>query len=119
MKANELRIGNYVQDAGGRIQKISSSLLVAIIEKVITFSEPIPLTEEWMLKFGFEKTQKSYNGKIAAIIDFQLWQGYDTDYWNFSTVDDRGDNNEVNVNLYFVHQLQNLYFALTGKELTV
>lgn len=128
MKASELRIGNLLQ--GNPISNVNQGIysdgVVAITGYGIHMMEimgldykPIPLTEEWLVKFGFEIIRRSYYGNYAVIIDFQLWHGCDTDYWIFSTVDDRGDNNEVNVNLRFVHQLQNLYFALTGKELTI
>ena len=70
--------------------------------------KPIPLTEEWLLKFGLLKTKNSV-----------LMGGYELIY------DDK--NNMYNVFVYhgifctikYVHQLQNLYFALTGEELKI
>ena len=49
MKINELRYGNWV-DVGGYEVPITR-----INEVTARDSEPIPLTEEWLLKFGFEK----------------------------------------------------------------
>ncbi len=71
--------------------------------------EPIPLTEEWLLKFGFEKT---WYGVEDALIELQKTE--------------KGYILSINCNeytegkeFYYVHQLQNLYFALTGEELTI
>lgn len=65
----------------------------------------IPLTEEWLRKFGFEKLQETYfNG------DFEL------------DITDAGflfSETYIKVSCKYVHQLQNIYFALTGKELEV
>jgi hypothetical protein len=65
MKANELRIGNYLEMLG-KVRKIECiSNLPARKEmywltcenmidiKIIHF-KPIPLTEDWLLRFGFE-----------------------------------------------------------------
>lgn len=76
---------------------------------------PIPLTEEWLSKFGFEKSEKDkegyqiwiFNGdecifRIKHIIYFYLC-----------------DTNYFGTEIRYVHELQNLYFALTGQELTI
>ena len=62
MKASELRIGNLV-DLGNRIAKISeiyhkACTVLDLEETQDTIEDyertkPIPLTEEWLLKFGF------------------------------------------------------------------
>lgn len=76
--------------------------------------EPIPLTEEWLVRLGFEKTydkalpyQDAYS-KEGLIFDgeFQL------------TVEGKeSDLHGIGKPLKHVHQLQNLYFALTGEEI--
>jgi hypothetical protein len=78
--------------------------------------EGIPLTEEWLLKFGFEKVLNQYKKitdvskdrfkNIPFIILF-LDNQFQYDDLRFRT------------NLQYVHQLQNIYFALTGEELTI
>ena len=109
MKTTELRIGNYVNgiyDEGEFIAEVltvdsEGCLLDAngIYEltslKVI---KPIPLTEEWLVKFGFERL-----GDIS-----------------FPFIKSNDFENSETFSLYgikHVHQLQNLYFALTGEEL--
>ena len=82
--------------------------------------EPIPLTEEWLTKFGFEKddvnTYIHYSLPSGTGIYFE--SGND---WNFNDANICGDYDEcIHVKLpQYVHQLQNLYFSLTGKELTI
>ena len=82
--------------------------------------EPVPLTEEMLLKAGFIKEFNSgcderdhnsyyYSGKeINLTIDFELGSS-DHLYECLSVTGSQ--------KLKYVHQLQNLYFALTGEEL--
>jgi hypothetical protein len=110
MDARELRIGNLFVDK--QTQTIIN--VIGLTENIITFSghfkndwkaEPIPLTEEWLLKFGFCKF-KNYNdfSKGGIII-----HGRKRGFVLRKSVPD----------IKYVHQLQNLYFALTGEELEI
>lgn len=72
--------------------------------------DPIPLTEEWLLKFGFKKSKNRYELKC-----FSLGK-YPKDGSIYLT---HTSNNDMYTDILFVHQLQNLYFALTGSELTI
>ena len=80
--------------------------------------EPIPLTEEWLLKFGFEKI---YSTKVRSVFDFSedLRFGY-LDNFGFSNTSSGvtfiGNKFE---HIKYVHQLQNLYFALKLEELNI
>lgn len=127
MRADELRIGNLLQ--GDPIQNVNQGLYSDGVNKITGFGihqieigllnlDPITLTEEWLIKFGFVISAER-NGRTAYIKGFKLWRGDGWDNWNYSTVDDRGGNNEVDVDLPFVHQLQNIYFSLTGEELEI
>lgn len=57
MKANELRINNSVL-LHGDIMHIDATDILVFSQGKLLF-EPIPLTEEWLLKFGFEKRDSS------------------------------------------------------------
>ena len=114
MKANELRIGNLI-NRGGQQVTVGWGTLKAAYEQ-LHIGEPIPLTEEWLIRFGFEVSEIkrefghktiawTHTGKYAltvyfknGILSVRFWQGNEKRY---------------------VHQLQNLYFALTGEELTI
>ena len=112
MEARELRFGNLV-DYYGNIVTISSindndvgfSNYVPIDYPLLTEIEPIPLTEEWLVRFGFEKISSSW----LRIGYFLINKYFDVEWF--------GD--QIHISLKNVHQLQNLYFALTGKELEI
>lgn len=102
---------NYVNDIDGSITRVSGD---------DTFFEtcnykPIELTEEWLLKFGFipNKYKDEYTicpyGKNTYVLDKEYT---DKGEWDFCYEE------AYLVTIKYVHQLQNLYFALTGEELT-
>jgi hypothetical protein len=115
MEANELRIGNYVK-MPNLIKPIKVSIIDTTQNSTKTKAQPIPLTEEWLLNFGFELL---YTGKFRKVYDFSkdLRFGYQDNYGlaNIeSSVTFVGNSFK---HIKYVHQLQNLYFALTGNEL--
>ena len=112
MKANELRIGNYYVDIDNKLSSISGYELHQFTIKENTDNlgvmeyQPIPLTEEWLLKFGFE------NNKLEANHNDIIY------YSRLNNIGIKGMLGMVKVSqCIYVHQLQNLYFALTNKEL--
>jgi hypothetical protein len=107
MKASELRIGNWVKSP---LYGVEYEIEFIYESPTIKEIEPIPLTEEWLLKFRFEKYYEYYVNSHLEISEMKSKKGYDAyctdmDFSIFMT--------EVK----YVHQLQNLYFALTGEEL--
>ena len=127
MKANELRLNNYALE-DGEIVKIVYTSQIHHAENL----EPIPLTEEWLLKFGFEKNT---GDNVVDSLDYELInrrKGIRLAPYAFShgkpiTEDgylfifrmDVGLDFEHIADIYEVHQLQNLYFSLVGEELTI
>jgi len=116
MKANELRIGNYL-----KYKNLDKFFRVSIIDTTETVTicnaKPIPLTEEWLLKFGFKTT---ISNKDSGYKQFGLRECK----FDFMFTLECNGNPEfflenVGLDILYVHQLQNLYFSLTGKELTV
>jgi len=116
LEAKDLRIGNYImQDEEVKyVQSLSRS--INDWDRTNGFRtqdfQPIPLTEEWLLNFGFEYHHDTpHPNKVfrklhtEGFIDLEQIKHY---YYggSFTSVECR-----------YVHQLQNLYFALTGKEL--
>ena len=126
MKTSELRIGNYIEvyrkpeDKEMSVRKIQSiffyqdEYFVELVDDFVVNIErgiqPILLTEEWLLKFGFEK-------KIANL----FINAYMKDSF-YLTIREDGELfyewNGGNIHIKYIHQLQNLYFALVGKELS-
>ena len=104
MKATELRIGNLnVWDYC--IQEVDANQLSSMQYGNIE-SEGIRLTEEWLVKFGANKVSDG----IFRIGNYEIGITSGMVYNGLCVV------NEGCLILY-VHQLQNLYFALMGREL--
>lgn len=106
MTASELRIGNYVFDNLGGILKIK----VVSEDSYLIHIKPIPLSEEWLLKFGFENCINGWWSR-NELLNVKLKEDGTEIYLHGS------DTNLANYPIDYVHQLQNLYFALTGLEL--
>ena len=109
MEARELRIGNFVSTPHAEVYECDS-LAINHVQYGKPTVNPIPLTEEWLLKFGFEKMTKGYcfhNGSFGLFFDNWILQ-----------LETPVTSIELN-HIKFVHQYQNLYFALTGEELTI
>ena len=77
--------------------------------------KPIPLTEEWLIKFGFKTSEKQ-------------WNTFSRSHYYLCEKDELCFKLHETKNIFymhkyehikFVHQLQNLYFALIDKELTL
>jgi hypothetical protein len=115
MKASELRCGNWVC-----IHSIELQMCIDDFNFREDFFIPIPLTEEWLLKFGFKKDLDGsfVFGLLSMFKDKRLKQNV---YIYTESTQSLSDGQWVVINdlkLQYVHQLQNLYFALTGEELT-
>ena len=82
----------------------------------IPYIEPIPLTEEWLLKFGYNCSNDVFekNNKNYFLGNEEYWIQEHTEVNDFVFF---GYDNSISVSIKHVHQLQNLYFALTGEEL--
>jgi hypothetical protein len=118
MNTKELRIGNLVNYAeegtiftvmlidhnGIGVQNQNESTWIEIDQ-----FEGIPLTEEWLLKFGFEKQGMSYVKEVKnQTFEISKWSDGRFFYGCY-----------LNLRNRYIHQLQNLYFALTSEELII
>jgi len=139
MTASELRIGNLVDVINrhhtihmpyGFVKKIGQVQFfkVHLYEYDKPFStqpenelhdisdlSPIPLTEEWLFKFGFFRP---FMPPIYEIVTSEMDKRF-----RIHKVDDNafilGRYESTSIKIQYVHQLQNLYFALTGEELEI
>jgi hypothetical protein len=152
MKANELMVGNYIQDYYNTkilvVKTVDSTLEYLDLSDSkkhsnhITNLKPIPLTEDILLKCGFEKqlagqfqtADCGYHPTCFYFIldgynDFgrgykQPIHKYNFCLVNISKIDFKlrfqfsGYKTE-GVKIEHLHQLQNLYFCLCGEELTI
>jgi hypothetical protein len=126
MRPKELRLGNYILDRGGKVLKIDfmeylqegydckvGQNIVFAGEEVHPMTEytdyatPTPITDQWITKLGFESN--TFNWKLG---DFRMSKNQGRYIIAFRSQILLRD-------VKHVHQLQNLYFALTGEELTI
>ena len=130
MKAEELRLYNLIYGIEINADDIALKRVCSVTTLDVSFDNdnfihvysddkseqfdyflPIPLTEEWLLKLGFH--QKNGYGFIKKYLLGNLFYSVETkEHFMFQYY-------ELRIKINYVHQLQNLYFALTGEELTL
>lgn len=115
MNANELRIGNYYDQFGNIHQ--ANGHIISELEKAPEgqlWCRPIPLTEEILLKFGFEKH--------FDFLQITIKEGYWLSYSSYSGLVLHkiymGAVFSLN-HIQYLHELQNAFFALTNTELNI
>lgn len=115
IKANELRVGNSIYDRHGNYIYIQNGwfYIVQDIKRLEDYS-PIPLTPEILEKCGFiEKTNREWViGENPVTQDYVMVVRYSPIIDGFYFLNGH-------FKLKYLHQLQNLYFALTGEELII
>jgi hypothetical protein len=125
MEIEELRIGNLVKNGLGEFIIIKNN----INERntggyILKTLEPIPLTEEWLIKFGFIKGNHNW---FRLYFNPEKLEDSDCLTYNINSKmlclesfycgEKGGSIQLLSLDEKYVHQLQNLYFALTGSEL--
>ena len=116
MKASDLRIGNYLNGKQGHviITEIRTNNSVKILDNTSSFYvgtclQPIELTKNWLSYLGFMTDDiEWWNGLISLGIykDGLFYCPTESISYRLSKIE-------------YVHQLQNLHFALTGEELSL
>ena len=134
----ELRIGSLVYKLQGDYDsdndrfnfndddKIETVVSIDVLQRIANpkeyeIFEPIPLTPEILQKHGFRYSPCGISGA-------DMWQGMA--FWNSDVITLRGNISTAkggilhlagyfNSQIKYLHQLQNLYFALTGEELQI
>ena len=124
IQLQEIRIGNLVFDKKRNrivtvwgIESNHDKIVVNFANGSGVYSidlkhiEPIPLTEEWLLDFGFEEKSKSKNFYLG---NFRFNILKPANYNGFIFCD---GYYVITDRIKYVHQLQNLYFDLKGEHL--
>lgn len=107
MKAEEFRVGNQT-NLGVVVTIYNNGFWVIGNDKTYHYSDeadiqPIPLTDEWLWKFGiYEYPYKVLGGVIKVRNGVYFFKC-----------------NGVDIEIKYVHTFQNFIFALTGEELTI
>lgn len=108
MEAKELRIGNLVL-INGKVIKMDLKMFHAVLMGLEGYEpEPIPLTEERLIKLGLKKMPETeYTCDTYDLVGFKLWMHKGKFLFG-----------DIMINIEHVHQLQNLSYDL-GKEITM
>ncbi len=114
MEMKELRIGNNVLESGYNGFKVSEICGTDFNRSEALF-RPIPLTEEWLKRFGFKHEYLQDNNSPKT---YYWCLEYETSEQINAIIFIDGKISGYN-HVKNVHQLQNLYFALTGEELEI
>jgi len=121
MIVNELRIGNIVRQLGTFTESTVTTIdsenqtisTLYVSERTVNDFDGVLLTHSKLLEFGFSKVESDLyvlNGYFASFdADRPLWIGKNGCC----------ERETIKEGLIFVHQLQNIYFALTGNELKI
>lgn len=109
MKAEELRIGNETKQ--GTVISFYERGIHVGYGKCFDYNEaePIPLTEEWLLNMGFEIKQGVFGNEYWGKINLYTSSNKKIVFCFDKFLQE----------IKHVHQLQNLYHALTNNELTI
>ena len=129
IQPQELRIGNYLNE-----EVLGTCIVSQITEKTIwvltnnlkedgtqnkrefhiwiKHLQPIPITEDELIKLGFKgQPADYYKDKLSIVLEnSDIFHKKGRVYFNSWAILEEQPK--------YVHQLQNLYFALTNKELT-
>lgn len=143
LKASELRIGNLIQVGHGPRRYLGTILTITQHHFDISYldvsgfappipedkihgyaqikhevAQPIPLTPEILEKAGFDGSHRGWTKDIGNPYHATWLQWYEEDKEVFVSMQD--DHYYIpNATAQYLHQLQNLYFALTGTELQI
>jgi hypothetical protein len=128
IQAKELRLGNLVLKQGfeyydgkkvpdNGIKEVDYRLFEDVIDDPGHF-DGISLTPEWLEGLDFKKYtgttgKEIYKFPVGRLAIYKTGDDYTVGVFDF-------DGGYLHlVSLQYVHQLQNLYFALTGEELSI
>lgn len=126
MTVNELRVGNFYRSVKFRMEvKCDLADMYELCHRsygayndppIADIFEPIPINEYWWRKFGFSIRGYSRPAWLSQLSAYNITlvrkNGKTVEYC-------KGSPREIAMNIRYVHEYQNLYFALTGKEVDV
>lgn len=119
MEAKELRIGNWINHPENYAIEVNSTTIDLMSALKNNRFNPVPLTEEILLKAGFEKKgwQQYLKMKISEYNSLWYFDGIISILCE--GLRDYDDLVTIKLEYEYLHQLQNLYYALTGEELEI
>ncbi|WP_347217796.1 hypothetical protein [Chryseobacterium sp.] len=125
MEKKELRLGNLInlhENIVVEVSEIKDRSIITSHDLEISYEylSSIPLTEEWLLKFGFDKITNEegdfyQKGYVRVSID-----EYEDGWFNFrKRVPSQLWKDNLVTQIKFVHELQSLYLLIEKEELNI
>jgi hypothetical protein len=111
LDAIELRIGSFYNHVKAGVIKLEADW-ISYFAKYPELLSGLPLNEEWLLRLGASKSFENWQYTIpvgAITLHFRC----NTEWYS------ELGGIYLGSKIKYVHQLQNLYFALTNSELTL
>ncbi len=123
MDARELRIGNLVLDDRNNEIEVESIIDDDFLSginlemfhdgdyEILKFDacKPIPLTDELLQRFGFEPSNDTFGGHLSPPLN---------EFGDrIRILDNKWRSHYTDVEIKYLHQLQNLWYVLVGTEL--
>lgn len=111
IRAEELRIGNLALMPSSNAITTITVMDISDIENGYKNRLPIPLTEEWLVKFGFEEAEHEGIFRLPELpnIAVIIGQFIEIEYKEFSVLKIKCD---------YVHELQNFFSCLKHELIT-
>lgn len=133
MEKGELRIGNYynsvkfgvavlcdISDLSDLCHRADGAIDHPPIEEMY---EPIPLTEQWLKWFGFKDFKTDYGIMLNTPDKHLIIMPFRNEFYPCIEVEAEFASGEKQVchleRIEYLHELQNLYYALTKRELVL
>lgn len=120
LQAKDLRIGNLISFTYmGTISEVAfikrGCVYVKAYKRAFRYLvlEPIPLTDDILFKTGFEKHSNHFFYRKFEI-SLMLEEGVTYHFCNLQQ-----GWSAFHVKIQYVHELQNIYFSIMGKELEI
>lgn len=119
IKHTEVRIGNWINQLGWT--QVDAGLLMDANDcDGVIYADPIPLTEDILKKCGFVESAGFRSAGFMVIrgivgMDIQFYISLKSGKYGIEDIS--CETAYIYFNEMFLHQLQNLVFALTGKEI--
>lgn len=116
MEINELRSGNWIDTKDFHFDKFKGLYQYdPEWHKYVHIFDPILLTEEWLLKFGFTK-DREYSDYYTKEGFFDVWFNKEKGLYTIGHYD--MDNVDI-ADVKYAHELQNAYYVIKKEELTL
>lgn len=120
MKATEFRLGNLLINKLNEIVSVDwndfEAACIGVPNYFDNYFTPIPITEDWLLKFGATKGC-NHDAERFNLLGYGVY--LKCDHPCAVVMEGCCMEEVISDNLKYIHQLQNLYFALTGEELQI